>query len=84
MKKIYEEISDEELRALAGAIKSRYDIDFTNYETKSLKRGFARLITKNGMSSLLDLWGKVLRDREFFIGCIDDLTVNLTELFRNP
>ena len=84
MKKIYEEISDEELRALTGAIKSRYDIDFTNYETKSLKRGFARLITKNGMSSLLDLWGKVLRDREFFIGCIDDLTVNLTELFRNP
>ena len=84
MRKLYEEISNEELKALTAAIKSRYDIDFTNYESKSLKRGFARLISKNGMDSLLDLWGKVIRDRDFFIGCIDDLTVNLTELFRNP
>lgn len=84
MKKLYEEISDEELKALTGAIKSRYDIDFTNYETKSLKRGFARLISKNGMESLIDLWGKILHDKEFFLSCIDDLTVNLTELFRNP
>ncbi len=83
-KKLYNEISNEELKALTGAIKSRYGIDFTNYETKSLKRGFARLISKNGMETLLDLWGKVLRDREFLMGCIDDLTVNLTELFRNP
>ena len=84
MKKLYDEISTEELGALTNAIKSRYDIDFTNYEIKSLKRGFARLISKNGMGSLLDLWSKVLKDREFLIGCIDDLTVNLTELFRNP
>jgi len=82
--KLYDEISDEELGSLTAAIKSRYDIDFTNYETKSLKRGFARLISKNGMDSLIDLWGKVLQDREFLMGCIDDLTVNLTELFRNP
>lgn len=84
MTKLYEEISDEELSSLTVAIKSRYGIDFTNYETKSLKRGFARLISKNDMNSLLDLWSKILRDREFFMGCIDDLTVNLTELFRNP
>ena len=79
-----EEISDEELRSLTRAIKMRYDIDFTNYEPKSLKRGFARLISRNGMGSLLGLWSKVLQDREFFMGCIDDLTVNETGLFRNP
>ncbi len=79
-----EEISDEELASLTSAIKNRYDIDFTNYESKSLKRGFARLIMKKKLGSVLGLWSKILRDREFFLGCVDDLTVNLTELFRNP
>ena len=79
-----EEISDEELSSLTTAIKNRYGIDFTNYEAKSLKRGFARLTMKRKLGSLLDLWSKIMGSREFFMGCIDELTVNLTELFRNP
>lgn len=81
---IREEISDEELHSLTAAIKTRYGIDFTNYETKSLKRGIARLISKYNLGSLIGLWSKVLKDREFFLSCIDDLLVNLTEMFRNP
>lgn len=82
--KIYDEISDEELAAMTNAIKNRYGIDFTSYEKKSLKRGFARLMGKNDMGSLLELWKVILNDKAFFIQAIDDLTVNLTELFRNP
>lgn len=78
------EITDEELSALTNAIKTRYGLDFTEYEMKSLKRGFARLMMKHKITSLLDLWKQVLRDRSFIFNCIDDLTVNLTELFRNP
>jgi len=81
---IRKDIGDEELQSLTSAIKARYGIDFTNYESKSLKRGFARLITKNGMDSLIGLWAKILKDRAFFHDCIDDLLVNLTGLFRNP
>lgn len=79
-----EEITEEELEALTSAIKNRYGIDFTQYEKKSLKRGFTRLMGKNNIDSLLELWSKILKDRAFFKNCIDDLTVNLTELFRNP
>ncbi len=82
--KIREEISDEELNSLMNAIRQRYGIDFTHYEKKSLKRGVARLISKNGMNSLLDLWAKIINNREFFFASIDDLLVNLTEMFRNP
>jgi chemotaxis protein methyltransferase CheR len=78
------EISDEELSSLTTAIKTRFGIDFTSYETKSLKRGFARLIAKNDLGSLVGLWAKILRDKEFLVKYIDDLLVNLTELFRNP
>lgn len=78
------EISDEELVSLTQAIKTRFGIDFTCYEKKSLKRGFARLIARNDLGSLLGLWAKILRDKEFLVKYIDDLLVNLTELFRNP
>jgi chemotaxis protein methyltransferase CheR len=81
---IAKEISDEELNSLTTAIKNRYGIDFTNYESKSLKRGFARLISKHKFESILGIWQKILTDKVFFMGCIDDLTVNLTEMFRNP
>ena len=77
-------ISDEELSALMVAIKNRYGLDFTNYEKSSLKRGISRLMMKHHMDTLLELWSKVLKDKDFFMGAIDDLLVNLTELFRNP
>lgn len=66
------------------AINNRYGLDFTNYEPSSLKRGIVRLMMKHKMESIIELWSKVLRDSEFFAKAIDDLLVNLTELFRNP
>ena len=77
-------ISEEELSALMMAIKNRYGLDFTNYEKGSLKRGIVRLMSKHHMESLIELWGRVLKDHDFFANAIDDLLVNLTELFRNP
>jgi chemotaxis protein methyltransferase CheR len=78
------EISNEELDSLTNAIKTRYGMDFTNYEKASLKRGFSRLIQKKELGSVIGLWSKIMKDKDFLITCIDDLTVNLTELFRNP
>lgn len=77
-------ISDEELNALMVAMKNRYGLDFTNYEKGSLKRGIVRLMSKHHMESLVELWSRVLKDTDFFANAIDDLLVNLTELFRNP
>src|ERR1035437_3368825 len=79
-----QEISDAELDSITNAIKTRYGIDFTNYEKASLKRGFARLIQKQDLGNIMGLWSKIMKDKEFLLQYIDDLTVNLTELFRNP
>lgn len=78
------EISDEELLSFTTAVKARFGIDFVSYEKKSLKRGLARLISKFNLGSVMGLWAKVLKDREFMTLYIDELLVNLTELFRNP
>ena len=77
-------ISEAEVKSLSSAINRRYGLDFTNYEIKSLKRGFARLMMKHHLKSSLELWSKVLNDAVFFKASIDELMVNLTELFRNP
>lgn len=74
----------EEVKALTNAIYRRYGLDFTNYEMKSLSRGFARLMSKSKLKNSLELWSKILNDKDFFKDSIDDLMVNLTELFRNP
>ncbi|MEP4091911.1 protein-glutamate O-methyltransferase CheR [Reichenbachiella sp.] len=77
-------ISEEEVKSLMIAMKKRYGLDFTNYETKSLNRGITRLMSKHKMNGMIDLWGRILKDDDFFMSSIDDLLVNLTELFRNP
>ncbi|MFY0625834.1 MAG: protein-glutamate O-methyltransferase CheR [Reichenbachiella sp.] len=79
-----ERISDEELEALIQAMHNRYGLDFSNYEKKSFKRSIVRLMMKNKMTSMLELWGRIIKDKQFFLDSIDDLLVNLTELFRNP
>jgi len=81
---VIESISDEELEALMQAMKNRYGLDFTNYEKKSFKRSIVRLMMKHKIGSMLELWSKILKDKDFFLKGIDDLLVNLTELFRNP
>lgn len=84
VRQTHNEISDAELDSLTNAIKTRYGIDFTNYEKASLKRGFARLIQRHDLGTIMGLWGKIMKEKEFLLKYIDDLTVNLTELFRNP
>lgn len=76
-------ITDEELNAFTIAVKTRFGLDFTSYEQKSLKRGLVRLISKKELESMLGLWGKMLRDKTLIVSYIDELLVNLTEFFRN-
>ncbi len=77
-------ISEEEVKALMLAMNKRYNLDFTNYESKSLNRGVKRLMAKHNMQGMTDLWRKILSEDDFFLNGIDELLVNLTELFRNP
>lgn len=77
------QITDEELNAFTTAVKTRFGLDFTSYERKSLKRGLIRLISKKDLESMLGLWTQMLRDKSLIINYIDELLVNLTEFFRN-
>ncbi len=77
-------ISDEELHSLTHAILRRYDIDFTCYEPTSLKRRISRSIGVLRLESVHNLWIKLLRDRSFIYLLIDEISVGLTSMFRDP
>jgi chemotaxis protein methyltransferase CheR len=77
-------ISDEELKSLTSAINQRHGIDFGCYETKSLKRRVTRAMGVFKLNSIHELWIKILKDREFIYPLMDEISVGLTAMFRDP
>lgn len=78
------EITDEELNSLTSAIMTRHGIDFTCYEPKSLKRRVTRALSVFKLNSIHDLWLKILHERDFVHLFVNELSVGLTEMFRDP
>jgi chemotaxis protein methyltransferase CheR len=77
------QLTSEELSALNRAILTRYGMDFSHYEPVSFKRRVSKVIGKFQLESSLGLWSKLIHDKEFIYTFIDEITVGLTEMFRN-
>jgi chemotaxis protein methyltransferase CheR len=77
-------ISDEELKSLTDAIQQRHGIDFSCYEPKSLKRRVVRALHIFKLNAIHELWVKILRDHSFIYPFMDEISVGLTSMFRDP
>lgn len=77
-------LSDEELKSLTSAINQRHGIDFGCYEPKSLKRRVIRAMTVFKFNSVHELWIKILREHAFIYKFMDEISVGLTAMFRDP
>ena len=75
---------DLELRLLIEAIYVRYHYDFRRYAIVSLRRRLAGAMARFGFATLSELQGRVLRDPALFAQLLDYLTVQVTEMFRDP
>jgi len=78
------EISDAEMQSLTESILVRHGIDFTCYEPKSLKRRIKRVISNLNLSSVHDLWVRFLRDQDFVHAFMNQVSVGMTSMFRDP
>ena len=76
--------SDVELRLLIEAIYHRFHYDFREYSGASIKRRMNAAMVRFGCSSLSQLQDKVLHDEETFPALLDYLTVQVSEMFRDP
>lgn len=75
---------DIELRLLIDAIFHKYHYDFRGYATASLKRRMGSAMTRFGCNTLSQLQDKLLHDASIFPSLLDYLTVQVSEMFRDP
>jgi chemotaxis protein methyltransferase CheR len=77
-------IEDIELETLINDIYEYYGFDFGNYSRASLKRRVNRVYQLDGFTNFYDFLSKVRYDPEYYKRMIDEITVNVTEMFRDP
>jgi chemotaxis protein methyltransferase CheR len=77
-------IEDIEIDLLLEAIYQRYGYDFRSYTKASIRRRIMHRLGLTGMDNVTRMTERVLRDREFFVSLLNDLTVNVTDMFRDP
>ncbi len=78
------DLLDIELQLLLDAIFLRYGYDFRNYSKAHIKRRVLHRLALSTLPSVTLLQDRILRDREFFTELLDDLSINVTEMFRDP
>ena len=78
-----ESISDEELKSLIHLVKKVHGFDFGDYTMASLKRRISRIIELQKLS-YFDLTNHLVNDTEYFDHFLAEVTVNITEMFRDP
>ncbi|HVX26434.1 MAG TPA: protein-glutamate O-methyltransferase CheR [Parafilimonas sp.] len=77
-------IKDDEIDLLINVLAENYGYDFTNYARASLKRRINRLLTVDRLPSFAELFYRVKNDENYLTHVIEELTVNVTEMFRDP
>jgi len=73
-----------ELHLLLEGIFLRYGYDFRNYSKAHIKRRILHRLGTSQLSTVTQLQDKILRDREFFGELLNDLSINVTEMYRDP
>lgn len=76
-------LSDDELNNITNLVKNIYGFDFENYSSASLKRRVERILTLQ-KQTVFDLLTRLTNDHNYFQHFLDEVTVNVTEMFRDP
>lgn len=73
-----------EFDLLLQAIYQKYGYDFRNYARASLKRRIRYRLSQSNFKTISEMQHKLLYDSKFFATLLSDLTINVTEMFRDP
>lgn len=78
------EVFEQQVESLIQEIKSNYDYDFSGYSRASIYRRVKRFLVNKRLPSVEVLHQEIKNDRFFFEGFLQEITVNVTEMFRDP
>lgn len=74
----------EAIRKLLESIRAEYGYDFTGYAEASMKRRIDHFMALNKVISIEKLQGLLLRDEKMFEAFVQEVSVTVTEMFRDP
>lgn len=77
-------IKDEDVDILLNDLLDTYGYDFTEYSKASLKRRIHRLFALDKFPSFAELRYRVKNDDDYLKRFVEEITVNVTEMFRDP
>ena len=78
------DIRDFEINQLLEAILFRYGYDFRHYARASLERRIMTRVSLSNFSSVSEMIPAILHDADFFDLFIKDMSITVTEMFRDP
>ncbi len=73
-----------EVELLLEAIYQKYGYDFRLYSRASLKRRIQHRLSLSGLNSISEMQHRLLNDLNFFETLLLDLSINVTQMFRDP
>ena len=76
-------ITNEQLSELIDIVKKIHGFDFSDYTEASFKRRLARIMMLKKLE-FYDLKHVLVNDPDFFQEFLEEITVNVTEMFRDP
>lgn len=77
-------LREEEITMLLNDVATIYGYDFRQYSRASLKRRLNRICLVDRFSSFAELRYRVVNDASYLQHFIEEITVNVTEMFRDP
>lgn len=77
------ELETLEIRLLIEAIYCRYGYDFRNYAQASLKRRILHRVGLEKLDCIAEMLPKLLHDEAFFSQFLMDMSITVTEMFRD-
>ncbi len=83
MSNVHVGITDAQLYELIDLVKKIHGFDFSQYSKASLKRRLSRIMMLKKLD-FFELKQMLINDTHFFQWFLEEVTVNVTEMFRDP
>lgn len=81
---IHKDISEHEISLLLEAVYLKYGYDFRQYSKAHIKRRIMNRMVLSGFDDVSQMQSKVLNDSAFASQLLQDLSITVTEMFRDP
>jgi chemotaxis protein methyltransferase CheR len=83
-KMTYTDTSKQKLSLLLDTVYEKYGYDFSQYSQAHIMRRIMNRMTMSGMQDISQMQSMVLNDETFASRLLQDLSITVTEMFRDP